>query len=208
MIGFFHRLRRIARDERGATVVEFAIVAPVMGLLLLGAFDVAHTLYMRAALEGVVQKAARDATLESGLAGATQTALDDKVRNQIRALANNGTVTITRQWYHNYEQAAASRFEPWTDTNDNGICDGPQGLTPGEPYEDTNGNGVWNATGGNLSQGGAKDAVLYTATVSYPRFFPLNNFIGGSNTTTVRAKTILRNQPYGDQGAPVVRTCA
>jgi Flp pilus assembly protein TadG len=207
MIGPVQRLRRIARDERGVTVVEFAIVAPVMGLLLLGAFDVAHTLYMRAALEGVVQKVARDATLESGLASATQTALDDKVRNQIRTLANNGTVTITRQWYRNYEQAAASRFEPWTDTNGNGTCDGPQGLTPGEPFEDSNGNGVWNATGGNLSQGGASDAVLYTATVTYPRFFPLNNFIGGSSTTTVRAQTILRNQPYGDQGVPAVRNC-
>lgn len=207
MIGPVQRLRRIAHDERGATVVEFAIVAPVMGLLLLGAFDVAHTLYMRAALQGVVQKVARDATLESGLASATQTALDDKVRNQIRLLANNGTVTITRQWYRNYEQAAVSQFEPWTDTNGNGTCDGPQGLTPGEPFEDSNGNGIWNATGGNLSQGGASDAVLYTATVTYPRFFPLNNFIGGSSTTTVKAQTILRNQPYGDQGVPAVRNC-
>ena len=43
--------------------------------------------------------------------------------------------------------------------------------------------------------------------VTYPRFFPLNNFIGGSSTTTVRAQTILRNQPYGDQGTPAVRSC-
>lgn len=200
-------LRRLARDERGATIIEFAIVAPVMGLLLLGAFDVAHTLYMRAALQGVVQKTARDATLESGLAGATQTALDNKVKAQIKALANNGTVTITRQWYRNYEQAAASKFEPWTDTNGNGTCDGPAGSTPGEPYEDTNGNGRWDSTGGNLNQGGAKDAVLYTATVSYPRFFPIYNIVGGSKTTKVTASTILRNQPYGDQGVPKVRNC-
>ncbi|MCX8476895.1 MAG: pilus assembly protein [Sphingomonas sp.] len=200
-------MRRLARDERGATIIEFAIVAPVMGLLLLGAFDVAHTLYMRAALQGVVQKTARDATLESGLVGATQTALDNKVKAQIKALANNGTVTITRQWYRNYEQAAASKFEPWTDTNNNGTCDGPAGSTPGEPYEDTNGNGIWDSTGGNLSQGGAKDAVLYTATVSYPRFFPIYNIVGGSKTTKVTASTILRNQPYGDQGVPKVRNC-
>lgn len=201
------RLRQLARDERGATIVEFAIVAPVMGLVLLGAFDIAHTLYMRAALQGVVQKAARDATLESGLASATQTALDNKVKGQIRALANNGTVVITRQWYRTYEHAAASKFEPWTDTNNNGTCDGPAGGTPGEPYEDSNGNGVWDASGGNRNQGGAKDAVLYTATVSYPRFFPLYNFIGGSRTTKVSASTILRNQPYGDQGVPKVRNC-
>ena len=197
----------LARDRRGTTIVEFAIVAPVLGLLLLGAFDVAHTLYMRAALQGVVQKAARDLTLESGLNAATQTVLDDKVKAQVKALANNGTVTVTRQWYRSYEHAAASKFEPWTDTNNNGTCDGPQGSTPGEPYEDTNGNGRWDGTGGNLSQGGAKDAVLYTASISYPRFFPIYNLIGGSRTTKVTASTVLRNQPYGDQAAPTVRNC-
>ncbi|HEY0621868.1 TadE/TadG family type IV pilus assembly protein [Sphingomonas sp.] len=201
------RQLRLPRDERGTTIVEFAIVAPVLGLLLLGAFDVAHTLYMRAALQGVVQKAARDLTLESGLNATKQNELDDKVRDQVRTLANNATVTFTRQWYRSYEHAAASKFEPWTDTNNNGTCDGPQGATPGEPYEDTNGNGRWDATGGNLSQGGAKDAVLYTASVSYPRFFPIYNMIGGSRTTTVKASTVLRNQPYGDQGVPTVRNC-
>ena len=207
MIRAVHRFRALARHERGATVVEFAIVAPVMGFLLLAAFDVAHTLYMRAALQGVVQKAARDLTLESGLSSATQTALDDKVRTQVKALANNGTVTITRQWYRKYEHVVASQFEPWTDTNNNGTCDGPSGGTPGEPYEDTNNNNRWDASGGNLSQGGAKDAVLYTATVSYPRFFPIYNVIGGSRTTKVTASTVLRNQPYGDQGEPTVRNC-
>ncbi|WP_423602665.1 TadE/TadG family type IV pilus assembly protein [Sphingomonas sp. MS122] len=202
-----HRLRALARDERGATIVEFAIVAPVLGFTLLATFDVAHTLYMRAALQGVVQKAARDLTLESGLTTATQDALDDKVRKQVKALANNGTVTISRQWYRKYEHVVASQFEPWTDTNGNGTCDGPQGGTPGEPYEDTNGNSRWDSSGGNLSQGGAKDAVLYTATVSYPRFFPVYNVIGGSNTTRISASTVLRNQPYGDQGAPTVRNC-
>ena len=197
----------IAPDQRGATIVEFAIVAPVLGMLLLGAFDVAHTLYMRAALQGVVQKAARDLTLESGLVTATQNGIDDKVKAQIKQLANNGTVTITRQYYRSYEHAAASKFEPWTDTNNNGTCDGPQGSTPGEPYEDTNGNNRWDATGGNLSQGGAKDAVLYTASISYPRFFPMYNLIGGSRTTKVTASTVLRNQPYGDQAVPTVRNC-
>lgn len=200
-------LRRIAREKRGATVVEFAIVAPVMVMLLLAAFDVAHTLYMQAVLQGVLQKTARDATLESGLVGATQTALDNKVRQQILPLANNSAVAITRQWYRTYEQAATGKFEPFTDTNGNGRCDGPAGSTPGEPYEDTNGNRAWDSTGGNLNQGGAKDAVLYTVVVSYPRFFPIYNFIGGSNTTRVTAATILRNQPYGDQGVPVVRNC-
>lgn len=191
---------RLARDERGATIIEFAIVAPVMCLMLVGAFDVAHTLYMRSVLQGIVQKTARDATLESGLESNQQTVLDNRVKSQVSAIANNGTTTITRKYYRTFSAAASAQYEPWTDTNGNGTCD------RSEPYEDTNNNSRWDSTG-NTGQGSAKDAVLYTVSVTYPRFFPLNSFVGGSNTTTVTATTVLRNQPYGDQAVPTVRNC-
>lgn len=197
-------LRALARDEKGATIVEFAMVAPVMGLLLLGAFDVAHTLYMRSTLQGIVQKTARDSALESGTAADQQTLLDDKVKNQIRALANNLTVSITRRYYRSFSQAAAAQPEAWTDNNHNSTCDA------GEPYQDDNGNNTWDKDGADAGQGGAKDAVLYTVTVTYPRFFPVQNIVGGSNTTKITASTVLKNQPYGDQGSydtPVVRNC-
>lgn len=194
-------LRALAREEKGATVVEFAIVAPVMGMVLLGAFDVGHTLYMRSVLQGIVQKVARDSTLETGLDGDQQTVLDNEVKSQVKALANNSTVTISRKYYRTFSNAAAAQFEPFTDNNHNGTCNG------GEPYQDNNNNGIWDATGGNSGQGGAKDAVLYTVTVSYPRFFPIYDFIGGSHTTVLTASTVLRNQPYGDQATPTVRNC-
>lgn len=202
-------LRRVTpgalmRDEAGATIVEFAMVAPVLGLVLLGSFDIAHSLYIRATLQGVVQKTARDSTLESGLESGAQAALDAKVTAQVKALANNATVDITRRFYRTFTDAAAARAESWTDTNGNGVCD------QSEPYEDANGNNIWDRDGANAGQGGAKDATLYTVTVTYPRMFPLYNLIGGSKATKITASTILRNQPYGDQGnysAPVVRNC-
>jgi len=197
----------LVRDTRGATVIEFAMIAPVMGVLLLGAFDLAHTLYMRAVLQGIVQKVGRDSSLESGLEAEEQAKIDAKVSLQAKALSNNANVAITRKWYRTFTNAAAAKFEPFTDTNGNGTCDGPQGATPGEPYEDTNGNGRWDSTGGNEGSGGAKDAMVYTVTVSYPRMFPIAKIIGGSTTTTVTASTVLRNQPYGDQAVSTVRNC-
>jgi len=198
-------LRRLGRDERGATVVEFAIVAPVMGLILLGAFDIAHTLYAGGVLQGIVQKTARDATLEGGSAAAQQTKLDDRVKAQVKAMANNADIKITRRYYRTFSEAAAAKAEIWTDTNKNKICDA------GEPYEDANLNSVWDKDGGNEGQGGAKDAVVYTVEVSYPRFFPLYNLIDGKKTTTIKGTTLLRNQPFGDQesyGAMKVKNCA
>jgi Flp pilus assembly protein TadG len=196
------RFAALRRDERGATIVEFAIIAPTLCLVLVGAFDVAHTLYMRSVLQGIVQKVARDATLETGAATSQQATLDGKVRTQVLALANNATVVFTRKFYRTFSAAAAAQYEPYTDTNNNGTCDA------GEPYEDTNDNGLWTREGVvNNGQGAAKDATLYTVTVTYPRFFPLYRMVGGSNTTKITGSTVLRNQPYGDQAVPTVRNC-
>lgn len=192
---FGRAARSLARDARGATVVEFAIVAPVLGLVLLGAFDIAHTLYARAVLQGIVQKAARDSALESGASPTEQNKLDTKVRGQALVMANNAEVTITRRFYRTFTDAAAARAETWSDTNNNGMCD------ESEPYEDANLNNVWDADGGDAGQGGAKDATLYTVTVTYPRMFPFYELAGGSRTTKIVASTVLRNQPYSDQGS-------
>ncbi|MHA6723044.1 TadE/TadG family type IV pilus assembly protein [Sphingomonas sp. RS2018] len=186
---------RLRRDRRGATIIEFALVAPVMFLMLLGAFEVSHRLYTKAVLEGVVQKTARDSSLEIGASASAQVLLDEKVRKQLRAMYNGADIKISRRYYRTFTDAANARAEDYTDTNRNNTCDA------GEPFEDDNRNGVWDADGGNGGQGGAKDATLYTVKVSYPSLFPVTRLVGGTNLDTVEATTVLKNQPYGDQGA-------
>lgn len=193
----------LAGNRKGATLVEFAIIAPVLSLVMIGAFDIGHTLYVRAVVQGALQKAARDSGLESGLT--TNTMLDAKVASQIKAVTgNSATVSFSRRFYRTFSDAAAARAEPFTDTNGNSRCDA------GEPFEDQNHNNVRDADGADEGQGGAKDSVLYTVSVSFPRMFPLNGFMALSDTTTVKGSMILANQPYGDQGsyaAPIVRHC-
>ncbi|WP_033919882.1 TadE/TadG family type IV pilus assembly protein [Sphingomonas sp. 37zxx] len=192
-------------DRRGSTIVEFAIIAPVLCLILLGSFEVAHTLYMRGALQGVLQKIARDSSLESGTEAERMEALDAQVTQSALGLANHAEVDITRRFYRTFSEAAAAHAEDWDDTNGNGRCDN------GEPYEDANHNNVWDADGGSEGQGGAKDAVVMTVKVSYPSMFPLRKLLGkAAADTSVTAATVLRNQPYGDQGSfaqPVSRNC-
>lgn len=193
---------RCARDEKGATLVEFGFVAPVLCLLLIGGLDVGHTLYLRSALEGVVQKAARDSSLEDGVANGP--ALDTRVRNRVLRLNNKANVAIRRDAFTSYGQAERVA-EQFTDsgTPGDGICNNS------EPFVDENNNGVWDASLGRSGQGGAKDAVIYRVTVTYPAMLPLWRFIHGSNNMTVVATTVLRNQPFGDQTrqTPVARTC-
>jgi Flp pilus assembly protein TadG len=202
MIGRLARTLAALRGEsRGATLVEFAIVAPVMCLLFVGAFDVGHTLYMRTVLQGIMQKAARDSGLETGVDN--QAVIDTKVRNQVLAVHNKANLQFSRRYYRTFSQAALAKAEPFTDTNKNNKCD------KGEPYEDTNNNRVRDLDGADEGQGGAKDSVLYTVTVTYPRMMPLNTWIGVADDNVVKGTMVLANQPFGDQGAdvPTVRYC-
>ena len=115
-------LQKIVGDKRGSALTEFAIVAPVLALTLVGSFDAAHSLYMKASLQGVVQKAARDAALQTGGDANEQAIIDNKVRVQVLALANNANIQISRRFYRTFSSAAAAQAEPWTDTDLDGRC--------------------------------------------------------------------------------------
>ena len=197
-------LSRLRKDRDGATLIEFAIVAPVMCLMLMGAFDVAHSLYLRTVTEGIMQKAGRDSSLETSSVESVQDALDAEVKAQVRDLVNDAQVDTKRRFYRSFAEAKAAKPETFNDTDSNGRCNG------GEAYEDANGNNQWDEDGGNEGQGGAKDAVYYTVIIKYDALFPFWSMIGGSEKNTVTASTILRNQPYNGQesyDAPVWRNC-
>lgn len=193
-------LRLLARDQQGTTVIEFAIVAPVMLLMLLGFMDLAHTEYARSVLQGAIQQAGRNSTLESGLT--TTAAIDAFVKTQVKPVVGSAaTYASTRLSYSDF--SSVGKAETYVDKPPlNGRYD------LGECFEDVNGNGVWDADLGKSGQGGADDAVLYTMTVTYKRMFPMAKMLGWSANQVISASTVLRNQPYGAQQMPIYAKCS
>lgn len=185
-------LRRIATCRKGATLVEFAMIAPVLLMLIMGLFDMGHNIYTKTLLEGAVQKAARDSTIES--ASARADAIDAAVIEAVREVAPTAELSFKRKAYTNFSDVA--RPEDFTDVDKNGKC------SDGEPFEDVNGNGEWDSDRGADGLGGARDAVLYTVRIESPRLFPIANMIGLPTTFTTEAVTVLRNQPFGEQEIP------
>lgn len=185
-------LGRLIGDQRGATLTEFAFVGPVLILMVMGIFDMAHTQYTSALLNGALQKAGRDMTLESA---ATRTDVTDaRVREQVfNVLPSSATVEFERLSHFDFSDIGEAEevIEPAATANQR--CD------PGESYIDANGNGQWDSDRGEEGIGGARDAVLYTAIVRYPRLFPMHELIGMSSDVTLRASTVLRNQPFDEQ---------
>ncbi len=184
-------LKRCRDDNRGVAVVEFAILAPTFLMMLMAFYDFAHSLYARTIIDGALQKAARDSTLNTTTT--TQTAIDNRVRAIVLTANHDATVTFSRRFYKTYNQAAAAAAEAFTDTNHNGMCDG------GEPFVDRNNNNVRDIDGADAGQGGAKDQALYTVTATYTRLFPMHNFLGWSRNVVVSRSTILANQPWAEQ---------
>lgn len=183
-------LARLRGDRRGVTLVEFGFVAPVLMVLVMGIFDMAHTQYTNSLVNGALQKAGRDLTLET--AGSQQTAIDDQVRAAVMKVVPN-TATVEFEKLSHFDFSDIGESEEYQDDNNDGVCN------MGELYVDANGNGQWDANRGRNGIGGARDAVLYTAVVSYPRLFPMYGLVGMSNTVTLRASTVLRNQPFDEQ---------
>jgi Flp pilus assembly protein TadG len=188
-------LDRLRREERGATVIEFALVAPALMLVIIGLFDLTYRLYATAILNGEVQKVARDATLQMNASTSGQAALDQRVKDAFRKVngaVTNGDFEITRRNFTNFTNAA--RMEATT---------GPGGqCAPGFTYADINNSNSWD-DGALEGQGGANDVTVYTVKVTYRSVFPFNAIFGGAVNQTITATTILRNQPYTAQGARV-----
>ncbi len=185
-------LHRLLGDRRGATLTEFAFVAPVLVILVMGVFDMAHTQYTNALINGAIQKAGRDMTLES--AGSREAATDARVREQVRnVVPNSATIEFERLSHFDFSDIGEPEevIEPASTANRR--CD------PGETYIDENDNGRWDRDRGKEGIGGARDAVLYSAIVTYPRLFPMFGLAGMSENVTLRASTVLRNQPFDEQ---------
>ncbi|MDP2130594.1 MAG: TadE/TadG family type IV pilus assembly protein [Erythrobacter sp.] len=183
-------LRRLIGDRSGVTLVEFAFVGPVLILMIMGIFDMAHTQYTSAMINGAMQKAGRDMTLES--AGSRQADVDDRVREQVLKVVPNGA-TVEFERLSHFDFTDIGEAEEFTDENGDGICNN------NEVFADANGNGQWDPDRGRSGIGGARDAVLYTAVVKYPRMFPMFELAGLPEEITLRATTVLRNQPFDEQ---------
>jgi len=199
-----HALRGLRHDVRGVTAIEFAIVAPVMMILIMGLGELMYQEYVQVILNGSVQKAARDSAIQGGAQNTV--AIDAKVIAMVGSIAKDlvpscasdpapATWCSTRK---SYSQFGNIKAEYIYNDNGNGIADGK------ECFDDVNNNKSWDADPGATGQGGANDVTLYTMSVTYPRLFPVARLVGMSAKQTLTSTTILKNQPYANQSVPTV----
>ncbi|MCC7047132.1 MAG: pilus assembly protein [Alphaproteobacteria bacterium] len=181
--------RKLRRDSRGATAVEFGFIAPALFVVAWGTVELGMTLLANTLLEGSVREAAR-----AGLTGYTPSGMNrqDYIKNIVKentiGLIDMNKLTIETKVYSSF--ADIGKPEPFTDTNGNGARDGS------EAFVDINGNGQWDADMGVAGLGGPGDIVVYTLKYDWVLFAGYGQKIFGVNSFPLRASVAIRNEPY------------
>ncbi|MFK3891400.1 TadE/TadG family type IV pilus assembly protein [Sphingomonas sp. NPDC079357] len=188
-------LRTLARATEGATLVEFGLVALPFLALIMGGLDLGYQIYLSALTNGALERAARKATVGS------------VSKDQVVAVIRSEVRTILPK--DSRDDPTAVTVTPLSYTNFASIGKGERIVADTAPvgeynstdcYEDRNNNGRYDPVfGGGDDLGSADDVIYYDVLIKVPRLFPLATAIGLGPFTVVDARTLIRNQPYGDQ---------
>ena len=196
MIGSVLKKFRLLRDQRGATLVEFGLVAGPFILMLLGIMDLGYRGYVDTVSKSVLHRVARDAS--TGEMTAEQ--IEQQVNDGLDALVlKDAVISVTTESYFDFTNIGKPE-KLTVDNNGNGEVD------PGDCFIDNNGNDVFDTDYGIAGTGGPDDIVNYKIEITSPRLFPLASMMGLDETMTISNSTAVRNQPYGAQ-VDLVATC-
>ena len=187
---------RIVRDEKGVTLVEFAMILPALVVLLLGIFELGYRSYAASLVQGALHEAARMSTV----GGVSMTTINNHVRDRLGHFAEHGTLNITTTSY--YEYTGVGR--PETITTDTAPLNQYNST---DCFQDANGNGTWDADRGRSGQGNSDDIVRYQISISYESLFPIASTLGWDQANTITANTVLRNQPYAGRSVTNTIIC-
>ena len=204
MISVKHTRRRLGGDQRGGTIVEFALISGPMVLLLMGGLELGYNSYVRSIMQGALNDAARTAAVEFPIIDVDGDTIEEQVENLIKAqvahVAPNAGVEVTQQSYFDFSDIGNPE-KLMVDNNKNGRFD----PHDGDCFEDANGNGTFDKDAGKTGNGGADDVVLYTSQISAPRLPPLHGFVPSIGPTIeYTLTTAVRNQPFDQQATAAV----
>jgi Flp pilus assembly protein TadG len=205
--------RRFARQGQGATMIEFALIFPIVLMITFGIIEISLCMASLVTLEGGLKEASRygittqSTTLTSAQQDMVPTAF--KVGNDNRLMTigyilNQNTLdlidlnaaTITTQVYSSF--SAVKDGEPYTDTNLNNAYD------IGEPFSDTNCNGVRDGAGAASSGiGAAGNIVVYTVAYNWRILTPIiGQWLGqpdpnnaGRYIIPMSSSIVVKNEP-------------
>ena len=196
-------LRRLARDEKGVSIVEFGLMVVPFTLVMVGLVDLSYQMYVHSVLQGAANDAARIISVESPNIG-TSGSLENRVKQLVQARMQNidlagAAYDVRADTYYRYSDHGKPERLTY-DRNSNGRYDS------GDCWLDTNPNGRWDAsTSARSGIGSADDVVQLTINLKMPRLMPIGALWGDTNQLDMNVTTAVKRQPFRDQIQPEER---
>ena len=195
----FPRVKRgaLAANQQGSSLIEFALAAPLVVLMIVGAIEFGMIMFVSTLMESALRDAARFGITGQVPDGATR--LD-----QILAIVEQRTIGLVDMSDAKIEVRVYPTFgdvgrgESYIDGNGNGAYD------PGETFTDENSNGAYDSDVGQDGAGDAGAIVAYRMEYAWPLRTPLAGaLIGQDSKFVLRSAIAVRNEPYDQAiGAP------
>ena len=188
------RAASLRTDEQGVAAIEFAVVAPVMIVMLFGIMELGYLAYAKSSLESGVLEAARASRVTDcpeDNPALIEEALLSRM-SEVRSSDGEPPVLTVSSYGGNFSNVGSP--EPFNDIDGNGVFDA------GEPYTDINGNAQWDADMGSGNYGALGEVVQFSASYNVASFFPMLSFLrpGGEDDYAIEATTVIRNEPVWD----------
>jgi Flp pilus assembly pilin Flp len=185
-------LRKFTSRQEGATLIEYAAIAPVLILLTMAIIEFGLMLFTELALESAVTRVSRTVTIgDTGGAPDRVTYIKGQLLEETEALMYADRIIISTEVVNSGQR---SYIEPETClTNPPRL--GPS-CPPGIPFVDRNNNGLYDA--GNLGSnvGQASDLVEVKVALPWAFFTPLISEFFESGVYVIRASAIVKNEPF------------
>ena len=178
---------RLRRCESGATAVEFALVLPLMILVIVGGLEMAIVLFIGSSIEAAVMEASRYGATGTEVGVSRGERVLEIVGGRTYGLLDMDQVDMDTLVYESF--ADIGQPEPFTDQDGNHV------YNSGEPFVDVNGNGQWDADMGAAGLGGPSDVVVYRLSYSWGLVTPMLRELLGESVTHV-SSIAVRNEPF------------
>ena len=194
LLGRFRAVQSLLRAEKGATALEWAMVSPVLILLVMIFVELTMMMFVNILVEGGLREAARYGITGQFPGEGTTTEREDLIKQIVLdnalGLIKDESTNVTFKVYGTFTQVGQG--EPFVDANSNGKFDA------GEDYTDQNGNGAYDADLGVPGLGGSGEIVSYEVEYDWELMTPfLAPFTpNGDGKFKFTASIVVRNEPF------------
>jgi hypothetical protein len=186
-------IRQFAPNAEGVTIIEFAIVAPVFFLLLLGIIEFGLIGLHSVALDAAVAQTSRQASIGNVPPQYPDRVayITDELQRRTDGLINSDQIVISA----NLVSAGGAPTPP-----DICLTDPPTvgGVCPsGTPFEEVNGIPGYQGAASPVTLGAAGDVVAVQAVLPWRVQIPfMGQFFGENGTLLLRSSTVVKNEPF------------